>query len=312
MTTEERTAWLADRQTGLGGTDMASICGVGFQDAAAVYAEKVAPEPIDRPPTILMRLGLASEDFNAQLYAERTGARLLAPGLMRAEPEPWAFATYDRVRVDSPVTVGCPVELKWTPFFRDSWGPDGTDEVRDGYLVQAVWEAVILRLNGHDVRRTDLSVLSGTGEHRIYPIPFDEQFGAMLLEIGRAFWGRVVTRAGADGWRHPLLADVEKRLTFIKPDATVTVGPDEVAIVEEIDGLTLVKKQGEEAEERIKLLKSQLVERLAPAQIGTLPDGRQIKLYPVAGKVVTPAPYELQPRTDVRILKPKKGKVDRE
>jgi predicted phage-related endonuclease len=309
MTGDERTAWLRDRQSGLGGTDLASICGVGFQDAAAVYAEKVAAEPVDRPPTVLMRLGLATEAFNAGLYAERYACRLVSPGLVRADPEPWAFATYDRVRVDAADVVGCPVELKYTPFFGDGWGPDGSDEVRDGYTVQATWEALVLRLSGHAVARTDLSVLAGSGEHRVYPVPFDEALGAMLLEIGRDFWARVTARAGVADWRHPLRDEVARRLLATRPGTTVAASPEVEALVAEIEGLTLVKREGEAAGERVKLLKGRVVELLGTAEAAVLPDGRRVKLYPVPAAVIAPAPYERAARVDVRIINSPKGKV---
>jgi predicted phage-related endonuclease len=318
MTSDERLAWLRERQTGLGGTDMASICGVGFHDAAEVYAEKVSPEPVDRPPTDLMRMGLATEPENAARYAERTGARLYSPGLIWARGESWAFATFDRVRLDGAATAdapefGCAVELKYTPFFSDAWGPDGSDEVKDGYTVQATWEALILRLNGHDVRRTDVSALSGRGEHRVYPIPFDEELGRHLLEIGRDFWARVQSRSGVADWEHPLRAAVESRLKLVRADTAAPLSPEAVELVAAIDGLLPVKDAGKEAEDRIKLLKRLLSKSLGAAEVGLHPDGRRVKQYPVAAKLITPRPYEREARVDVRILNPQaKGKASDE
>lgn len=308
MTTTERKEWLRQRQQGLGGTDMASICGAGFHTAAEVFEEKIAPEPIDRPPTDLMRMGVATEDFNAQLYAEKTGAELVSPGLVRSEIEPWAFATLDRSRVDVIEGLGTPVELKYTPFFSDAWGPDGSDEIRDGYTIQATWEAFILRSLGHDVTRTDVAVLAGSGEHRIFHVPYDPQLGEMLLLLGRAFWACVEKRSGVEGWQHPLLDTITEKLQAIHPETATDLGPSAWPLVEEIDSLTLTKQAGEEAEDRIKFLKKQLAAMLGGFEVGRLPDGRRVKQYPVAAKLITPAPYEREARVDVRILKAPTGK----
>ncbi len=299
---------------------MASICGAGFQDAAAVYAEKISPQPIDRAPSLIMLMGLATEPHNAALYTRRTGARLLDIGIVKARCEPWAFATFDRVRRDDGCgpdsdraqrhePFGRPVELKYAgPFFGDEWGPDGSDEVKDGYVIQATWQAQILTLNGHRITGTDLSALSGSGEHRVYPIPFDARLGALLLDVGRAFWDRVRSRAGVDGWNPPLLDAVAERMVAIRPDTAVELDADAVALVEEIDALTVVKRTGEEAEERIKVLKKQLAALLGGYQFGELPDGRRVKQSLIPGKVITPAPYEREPRVNVSIIKAKKGK----
>lgn len=315
-----RREWLRERQRGLGGTDMASICGCGFQDAAAVYADKTAPEPADREPSPIMAMGLATEEHNAQLYARRTGAKLTSPGLMRSGREPWAFATYDRLRLDeweflpgqgAPLNYGGPVELKYVgPFFGDEWGPDGTDQVRDGYVIQATWQLAVLRDRGHRVERCDVSALSGSGEHRVYLIPFDEPLAGLLWEIGRAFWARVESRAGADGWQSPLLEEVAARLVAIRPDTSVRLSGDALEMVEEIDRLSRVKKEGEAAAERIAFLKGRLAATLGDAEVGHLPDGRRVKQYRVPAAEVTPKPYTRPARVDVRILKPRKGKLD--
>lgn len=307
MTADERLAWLTRRQKGLGGTDMAAICGVGFSTPQKVYAEKVADRPDDTPGSPIMRMGLATEDLNAAVYAERTGARLASPGMFWAPDHPWAFFTSDRVRLepgDGPERFQCAVELKYAgPFFGDEWGPDGSDEIKDGYTVQATWEAQVLRLNGHDVRRTDVSAISGAGEHRVYPVPFDERLGQMLLELGAAFWRRVEGRLGVDGWEPPLA--LTEQLVRYRPDTSVPLGADAQEIADEIGALAAVQKDGKEAERAIRGLKDVLALMLGDAQEGRLPDGRRVKQSVVSrdGYTVEPSTY----RT-VRILNAKKGK----
>ncbi len=306
MTSTERKAWLAERKDGVGGTDIASIAGVGFQDAADVYQEKIAAEVIDRPAHPIMRMGLATEALNAELYAEKYSSdvtSLYSPGLMRSKSDPWHIATFDRiaVAVDSPDRA---VELKYAgPFFGDKWGDEGTDQVPEGYVIQATWQTAIAVANGATMLAPHISALSGSGEHRVYVIPFSRRLADLLLELGSEFWQRVVKRqeVGPE-WNHPLREKISQQLAIVNPGSWVRLGPDADALAEEYDRLHFTKKQGEDAEEQIKVLKLKLRACLGENEEGQLADGRRVKQYPVAGVQVTPKPHWRNPRVDIRIL----------
>lgn len=303
MTPTQRTAWLAQRQTGLGGTDMAAIAGVGFLTPAEVYAEKVSPTPIDRPPSPLMRMGLATEDVNADLYRERTGARLVAPGLIRSPADPWMLATLDRAAVDTPERVGRPVELKYVgAFFGDEWGDDGSDQVRDGHAIQATWQMTAMRASGHAVTEADISALSGTGDHRVYTIPFNRLLSELLVELGAEFWRRVTTRAGVDGWRSPLCDDVAARLAAIRPDTAVALGEDARVLAE---AYQLARANEKHAKSEAERFKAELVALLGTNETGRLPDGGTVRQRVTHRKAYS---VEACNYVDFRILKPKKGK----
>lgn len=317
-----RAAWLAERKRGLGATDVASICGVGFLTPQEVYAEKVAEEVIDREPTPVMRMGQITEPHNAELYADRTGRPLSAPGLLWSQSHPWAFATYDRIATErtggspyfTPDEPLRPVELKYAALLDpDEWGPDGTDETPEGYLVQTNWQCSILLSRGHTVTAADVSTLSGFGDHRVYTIPFNADLAALLLAIAARFWCHVVERRPpAEDWRTAEHDQLREKLAQIRPDTSTDLGPEGIALVEEIDRLSGVKDAGEEAEKRIREKKVALREILGTFETGNLPDGRRVKLYPYPAAVITPKPYERKARIDVRILAAKKEKKARE
>ncbi len=304
MTCTERKAWLAERQQGIGGTDIASIAGVGFQDAADVYAEKVAAEPIDNLGSPIMRMGLATEALNAELYLERAGnGWMKSPGLVRCNSEPWQFATFDRFWLlkEGPCRS---VELKYAgPFFGDRWGADGTDELPEGYIIQATWQTAIAVANGATMAAPHVSVLAGSGEHRVYNVPFSRRLADLLLELGEVFWNRVKNRepVGPD-WNHPLREKIAESL-IVKPHTWVRLGADAEELVAEWDRLAFVKAQGEDAAEAIKGIKNRLRECLGENQEGQLADGRRVKQNLIAGLTVAPKPYYREPRVDVRILK---------
>lgn len=308
MTATERKAWLIDRKEGIGGTDIASIAGVGYKDndAASVYREKVAIEILDEEPNNLMLLGLATEQMNADLYLKKANVGLgwmESPGLVRCNSEPWQFATFDRILVpeDGPKRD---VELKYTTFFSDEkWGDDGTDQVPERFVIQCTWQTAIAVANGATMLAPHISALAGTGDHRVYTIPFNRRLADLLLELGAEFWKRVVARqeVGPD-WNHPLREKITQQLAIVNPGTWVRLGPDADALVEEYERLHFVKKQGDDAEEQIKTLKTKLRACLGENEQGMLGDGRRVKQYPVAGVHVTPKPHYRQPRVDIRIL----------
>ena len=307
MTSEERRQWLKDRQGGIGGTDIASITGLGFHDAMRVYEEKVAPEPPNDPGSPIMQMGLATEAHNASLYAARTGAKLMAPGMMWAANIPWAFATLDRVALfdANGGTPGetRPAELKYTLFFDDdAWGKDGSDHIPDGYLVQCTWQMVILRSRGYEASRADVSALSGSGEHRIYTVPFDQKLATMLLELGAAFWHFVAEKIQPLDWTHPLRSEIVNRLLEIRPDTSIALD-DKAQLI--ADRYTALKATAKQANDEATGCKEALQAMLAGAELGTLPDGRRVKQQTLTRKSYTVAESSY---VDFRILNAKKEK----
>jgi putative phage-type endonuclease len=305
MHPSDRLQWLRDRQKGVGGTDVASIAGVGFRTAAEVYADKIAPEPEDRPPGPLLAMGLATEPHNAALYAARTGRRLFSPGLLRSTVHPFAFATFDRLSADKldsgEPDYGCPVELKYTPFFGDRWGDDGTDHVPDGYLVQATWQLVVLRDRGHAVGHCDVSALSGNGEHRVYRVPFDSHLAGLLLEVAGRFWRHVELREmPGEDWQGSFAGAVAGRLAAIRPDTSVVL-PDEA--LDLADSYRDARAAERAAKDAAEFHKARLVALLGGAETGTLPDGRRVRQRVVSRKSYT---VEESSYVDFRITNPRK------
>lgn len=308
MTATERTNWLGARQRGIGGTDIASIAGVGFQTALDVFEEKVAAEPIDRPPSPIMMMGLATEDHNAHLYAERTGATLMRPGLVWSKIEPWQFATFDRIaRFDSgdpnEYSECRPVETKYCLYFGDDWGEDGSDQIPDGYIIQATWQIVALRSTGRIVHQADVSALAGTGEHRRYPVRYDERLAVMLLELGRAFWKFVEARTPPLDWVHPLQDEIATHLTKIRPDTTIALAESAQQMA---DAYAKAKDAEKEAKQLADGIKAALRKELGEYEEGILPDGRRVRQ-----RVTHRKAYQVEATSyvDFRILNPKKEKV---
>jgi predicted phage-related endonuclease len=69
------------------------------------------------------------------------------------------------------------------PFAQSEWGESGSDQVPLSYLVQCVWYMMLTNIDG-----TDLAVLFGNADFRIYEIGRDIELEQMVLERAKSFW----------------------------------------------------------------------------------------------------------------------------
>jgi hypothetical protein len=284
MTPLDRKAWLRDRQSGIGGTDISAICGIGFSTAQEVYAEKVGELSEDAALPI-MRMGLALESHNADLYAERflgPDDALLAPGLVRSASPDWQFATFDRIasiRRDGETDAYRVVELKYVRWFHEAWGDDGSDMIPDGYSIQTTWEHAVARSRypSRTFLTPHLAALDSSGEQRVFTVPFSERLAGLLFEIANEFWQRVLRReeVGPD-WQHPLQPRIVELLP-IRPNTAVKLGEEVAPLVDEFERLTEIRRAGDAAAKQLRPIKDQFISLLGDHAKGVLPDGRTIR-----------------------------------
>jgi putative phage-type endonuclease len=178
----EKEQWLADKQTGCGGTDVARICGVHpFGGKLDVYLDKVGEAP-PVEENLAMRFGLMMEPILAQLYQEETGhhIQLIGQHVHRHPSNPIFMCTPDGLATDDP---GLVLEIK-TANARQIrfWGDAGTDQVPQHYLMQGLWNCFVTQR-----QQCDIAVLLG-GEFRIYHLKRDAELELMMAEQVTTFW----------------------------------------------------------------------------------------------------------------------------
>lgn len=307
MTALDRKQWLRDRQTGIGGTDIAAIAGVGFRSAAEVYAEKIG-SPEDRGPLPIMRLGLALESHNADLYAERflgPDDALLTPGLVRTASPDWQFATFDRLashRRPGETDAFRVVELKYVRWFGDQWGDDGSDMIPDAYSIQATWQhaVALAKYPSRKLEQPHLAALDSSGEQRVFTVQYSDRLAALLLDLANDFWQRVLRReeVGPD-WRHPLSDKIADEVATVRANTMVRLDDEAQTFADQMDEAAALKARSEKV---YKFAKGKLREILGDREVGILPDGRRVKQYAVAERLISPRPYLREQRVDLRIL----------
>lgn len=179
MTPAERAAWLAERRSGVGGSDVPAIVGASpWRSPLDVYLDKVGlAEP--QPETEPMRWGTLLEAVVAQEYARRLGVAVVpGPGMLRHPDRPWAFANVDRLVAGG----GRGVEIKTTGY-ADAWGEPGTDQMPPYVVAQVAWYAGIT-----GIAEWDVPVLISGSDFRVYHYRRDPELEEMLFDAAGRFW----------------------------------------------------------------------------------------------------------------------------
>ena len=94
-----REEWLAKRKGSIGASDMASVCGLGYNTpnhTADVISGKVEPEDLSENDAV--QIGILTEPANHTLYERKTGRRIHRINEMRYHRDlPFIHANLDRV-----------------------------------------------------------------------------------------------------------------------------------------------------------------------------------------------------------------------
>lgn len=222
VTESPRLRWLRDRQQGIGGSDAAATVGLSpWVTPYDLYLDKT--EPIaDTEPSEPMLWGTLLEPVIRQRYCDVTGRTVVVPSGMFRHPEyDWCLATLDGHTVDGERIF----EAK-TGRDSEGWGDAGSDEVPDHYALQVQH---YMAVTGIGV--TDVAVLFGGSDFRIYTVDADSHVQSMLLDAEAEFWERVQRRDPPD----PVTAgDVRRRWRRASIAGMVDAEPDDVAAWEEL------------------------------------------------------------------------------
>lgn len=216
-------AFSADRQTMIGGTDIAPILGVSEKKTRfAVWAAKVKAEHGDDKMNEEEReAGSFYEPFILKRFGDRFKVAVAPTNLtFRRKAAPFLGANPDGLVYrfgETPGTIHTPpiglVDAKTrSPFQRGLWGPEGSDAVPADELCQMQWYMEIL-----DLPIAYLAVFFDR-QLVVFVIHRDRDLGALAVEEATAFWNDyVVTKkeppfegaAAADYLRHKFKAITE-------------------------------------------------------------------------------------------------------
>lgn len=293
MTPDERRAWLAARQHGIGSSDAPNLVGVGYRTAADVYRQKTeeVPEAAMHPKGVLLR-GMMLEPIVAQMYAEKMDVALDKCDMIGHPLRPWQMASPDYQRPDRRR-----VEMKTCSSW-DGYGDDGSDVVPLGYFVQVQHQ---MGVSGTDF--CDLAALNLFGwDLRVFRVPFDPVIYDWLTGVQERFLTEhVLPRVPPpDDWEAQFVE--QANALAVKPGTAVDLGAEVAELLAERSALTARIKIDQE---RADAIRDDVTVRMADAETATAGPFKLKRGFVKGGHVS----YDREPRWQLYVREPKaKGK----
>jgi len=228
----EREQFLKERQTRIGGTDIAALLQVHpNRGPVQVYLEKIgkakAVEPNDQ-----MKRGTRAEPYLAQTYTELTGRELAKCPTYRHPEYPECGVSPDYMTSDEALLV----EIKSHEFFvSNQYGESGSDVFPQHEEAQCMWE---MHITG--IHQCELFVGFSWSDLRTYPIRYDREVALGMEEVARKFW-RDNVLAGVEPDITGLAADTAYLKERMRKDSGATIKADyqtELLILELREAIT--------------------------------------------------------------------------
>lgn len=175
------------RMSGIGGSDAGAVLRLNpFMSPLDVYNSKLGIDQMDISNDAIY-WGNRLEDMVAQEYARRTDTKVRKRHKLFRHPDyDHMIANVDRTVDNQNKILECKTANAFT---RDKWGPSGSDEVPDSYLIQCMHYMIVL-----DKPVADLAVLIGGNDFRTYTIGFDQKLADMIIEHEHDFWNKHVLK----------------------------------------------------------------------------------------------------------------------
>jgi putative phage-type endonuclease len=265
-----REAWLKERQTGIGGSDAATACGLSpHRTPLELWLKKTGqmpPELADVPDSQRMHFGRILEATIAAEYARTQEVRLRRRNTQLRHPK-HAFMVANVDRLIEGQRTG--LEIKNVDLFAfksGEWGADGSDEVPTDYLFQCAHYMAVL-----DYERWHLAALVGGNDLHVFTIERDRELEQMMIDSEAEFWRHVESREAPPlDYAHPSALRLVKQL-YPGTDGTT------IALDAEVAKWHAVR---EEAEAHLKQYKAvsdgaraHILDAMGNAAIGRFDDG---------------------------------------
>lgn len=258
------------RRDAIGGSEIAAVVGEhAFLSSFDLYAIKTGAYVV--PQNDDMQRGTFLEPGVLAWYLERTGsAQSVGTGSVRHSTFSRAIATPDALvfpgfSTESPRRL---LEIK-CPRGSDGWGPDGSDEIPPGYLLQVQWtHAVLSSLVPVDSEIHVAALI--WGDLRIYKIQADPELQSYLFLAAQNWWTTHI-----DGKTPPELDGGPGAHSWLKSKFKQTKQLREATAREELLmlGLRDAEAQAAEAEEQLATAKQLVCASIGEAEGITGPVG---------------------------------------
>lgn len=260
----------ADRTQFLGGSDIGAILGLSkYRTPLQVWMEKTGKE-VEMVDSLPLRFGSFAEEFVAREYARATGFELLHDESLHMHPS-YTFmgAHIDRFVFDTAYNLAASEDNKLpnrllecktaNPFAANEWGDVGSDQIPMSYLCQCIWYMAITGID-----KTDLAVLFGNSDFRIYQIHQDRELENLILERAIQFWSDYVQTDTPP----PAQSEHDYQRLFTKGDPSKSAEANR-ATCELASRLHLLNQEIEVREAEISSIKQAFMSQMGEAELLT-------------------------------------------
>ncbi|MFF7022964.1 YqaJ viral recombinase family protein [Streptomyces klenkii] len=181
--------WHATRTTGLGGSDMAAICGLNpYTSPLEIWFAKVG-QPVPRRDNAVLDeaalMGHALEPVVATRFIALTGLPVYdTPGTLRHPTVPWLLGNIDRAVLENGQWGGLEIKTR-SSYALNEWIDEPPVDVQ-------VQTQTYMALTGWQFYYT--ATLIGGQRTIVHRLERDEELIGDLLAIGEEFWGWVESR----------------------------------------------------------------------------------------------------------------------
>ena len=238
----DRTAWLAERRRGIGGSDAAAALGLSkWTTPLELYADKLG-EAEAKAESDAMRFGTLLEPIVREEASRRTGMTIHQDDAPRVSTEfPWM-----RVNLDGWFNPAVLFEAK-TARSDAGWGEPGTDDIPADYILQNQHAMVVT-----GARLVRIAVLIAGSDFRMYEQQHNPSLAELIIEGERAFWQCVQTRTPPDP---TTLAEINLRWRQAE-SRSIELSPEGAAAVRRLaevrEQIKALEAEGEQCEQIIK------------------------------------------------------------
>jgi len=255
----------AERRNFIGGSEAAAAIGLDkYRPAFDVWQEKIGEAPPFEGNEATL-WGKLLEPIIRQQYAERTGNVVRLPEETIRHPSLSFMGCHpDGVIGDSKIYEGkC-------SRFGDEFGEEGSDEVPERYLIQCQHNMFVL---GADL--TDLAVLVGGNELRIYHIRADKGLQQAIAAAEDSFWRNVKARTppAIDTQREDTMKVLARMYPQTTGDILNATTQDEEAYAQ----WQAAQAQTKFYDELAKAEKAKLAARIGGGAMVTFSDGKALR-----------------------------------
>ena len=287
--TPQREEFLARRKQGIGGSDIAAVCGLSpWRSPLDVYYDKLnialaadglgESHPIGQ--TAALWWGSELEALIAKAYTVAYGEKVCRYNRLLVHPEHSFFiGDVDRLAYEGDkrpfvprtgeITTSTGIEIKTSRYASEEWGAAESDVVPMNYLLQVQWYMGLCK----NLQRFRLVPLFCGSEMRRYTVHRDDAIIARLQEIGFEFWTNNVQKQVPPP---PRSYEEVKRLypAVTGKQLLATLEVEQTARkLKKVSGLRLKLEKSETA------LKDTLAVAMGQNEELTLPDGKVIATF---------------------------------